>query len=78
MKYSIRKSKERKSRRIVLEKKIAELESLISTNSSDQLINEYNRHKADLETIYNYITSGIILRSKTNWYEYGEKSTKYF
>ena len=28
--------------------------------------------------MYNYITEGIILRSKDNWYEYGEKSSKHF
>ena len=28
--------------------------------------------------MHNYITEGIILRSKINWYEYGEKSSKYF
>ena len=30
------------------------------------------------KSLYEYITSGIILRSKTNWYEHGEKSSKYF
>ena len=28
--------------------------------------------------IYNYITQGIILRSTVDWYEHGEKSSKYF
>ena len=31
-----------------------------------------------LEALYNYITEGIIMRSKSNWYEFGEKSSKYF
>ena len=26
----------------------------------------------------NHITEVIIMRSKTDWYEHGEKSTKYF
>ena len=32
----------------------------------------------ELDTIYDYITEGIILGSKVNWYEHGEKSSKYF
>ena len=31
-----------------------------------------------MEALYDYITEGIILRSKTDWYEHGEKSSKYF
>ena len=40
---SIKKAKERKSRRISLEKRIAELESLISYSSSQELLNEYKK-----------------------------------
>ena len=76
--YSIKKAKERKSRRILLEKRIAELESLISSSSSQELLNEHNECKSDLETLDDYITAGIILRSKSDWYEHGEKSSKYF
>ena len=76
--YSIKKAKERKSRRISLEKRIAELESLISSSSSQELLNEYNECKSDLETLYDYITAGIILRSKSHWYEHGESSSKRF
>ena len=59
--YSIKKAKGRKSRCISLEKRIAELESLISSSSSQELLDEYNKCKSDLETLYNYITAGIIL-----------------
>ena len=58
--------------------KVTELESQISSNSSDHLINEYNQYKAELEKLYDYITAGIILRSRTTWYKQGEKSSKYF
>ena len=76
--YSIKKAKERKSRCILLEKRIAELQSLISFSSSQELLDEYNKCKCDLKTLYNYITARIILRSKSDWYEHGEKSSKYF
>ena len=58
--------------------KVTELESQISLNSSDHLINEYNQYKFELEKLYDYITTGIILWSRTTWYEQGEKSSKYF
>ena len=34
--------------------------------------------KAELQTYYEHITQGVIIRSKTRWYEEGEKSSKYF
>ena len=39
---------------------------------------EYNKCKSELDGLYDYITAGIILRSKCNWYEHGEKSSRYF
>ena len=55
-----------------------ELDVLISSNAEETLIQEYHKCKHQLEEIYNYITQGIILRSKIDWYEHGEKSSKYF
>ena len=76
--YSIDKPRGRREKRKTLEQKGKELESLISTGVEECSLQEYNKCTQDLEEIYNYITEGIILRSKTNWYELGEKSTKYF
>ena len=78
LRYSIDKARGRKEKRKALEQKVKELESLISTGAEECSLQEYNKCKKDLEEIYNYITKGIILRSKTDWYELGEKSTKYF
>ena len=71
-------SKERKARRLALEMRLANLEGLISSNTSHNLFEEYSKCKSDLESLYNYITAGIILRLKSKWYEHGEKSSKYF
>ena len=38
---------------------------------------EYQEAKAELETMYNHITEGIIRRSRCDWYELGEKSSRY-
>ena len=61
-----------------LENRLAELENIITTNSTEEVITVYNNCKSDLEALYNYMTEGIIMRSKSNWYEFGEKSSKYF
>ena len=76
--YSIEKSKERKSRRLFLENKLAEFEVKISTESNDNILEEYNKCKSELDGLYDYITAGVILRSNCNWYEHGEKSSRYF
>ena len=76
--YSIDKTRGRREKRKALEQKVKELESLISTKAEECSLQEYNKCKQVLEEIYNYITEGIIIRSKTDWYALGEKSTKYF
>ena len=72
------KQRERKQTRMSLESKLKKLESNITVTSTDLELKEYNSIKQELEQIYNYITEGIILRTRTDWYEEGEKSTKYF
>ena len=51
--------------------------NMIDDPSSGKM-EEYNNVKSELEKIYEYITDGIIMRSKSQWYEEGEKTTNYF
>ena len=46
--------------------------------SADLELKEYNSVKQELEQIYNYITEGIILRTRTVWYEEGENRLSIF
>ena len=87
LKYKIRqkakktantKSKLRKEERKHLENEVVRLENELVENNSELLINEYETAKKELVVIYNQITDRIILRSKAQWCEEGEKSTKYF
>jgi len=39
---------------------------------------ELETKKRELETIIEHQTKGAILRSKSRWYNEGEKNTKYF
>ena len=78
MSYSKQKSRKRKQKRISPESKLESLENNITVTSTDLVLKEYNSVKQELEQIYNYITEGIILGTRTVWYGEGEKSTKYF
>ena len=78
MSYSKQKSRERKQKRMILESKLKRLENNLTVTSKDLELKECNSVKHKLEQIYNYTTEGIILRTRTVWYEEGEKLTKYF
>ena len=76
--FSIQKSKERKAGRCELERRLTELECSLSTNHNNNMLEEYHKCKSELDTLYDYTTAGLIIRSKSNWYEQGEKSSKCF
>ena len=44
----------------------------------DDNLSKYNAIKNELDAIYDHITEGIRIRSKCEWYEHSEKSTKFF
>ena len=75
--FSEQKAYQRKKRRLFLENRVKILEIKLATSLDDEIV-EYNVAKNELESIYDYITEGIILRSKGNWYEHSEKSIQYF
>ena len=68
-------AKKRQKMKNELEQKLEEIERNI--NSDDDL-NMYNTYKTELDQIFDNIAKGIRVRSKCQWYEEGEKSTKYF
>ena len=47
-------------------------------NSSAEILRDYSDAKNELEKAYDHIAEGIILRSRVQWYEKCEKSTRYF
>ena len=83
LKYNIRKfcvmfsknrSKAKNNEKLNHESVVKNFES----NSGDVLQTDYDTSKLWLENWYDDYTKGAILRSKAEWYEKGEKSTKYF
>lgn len=75
-KYSKHKAREHKAERIRLEKQVQTLESKLDMNPEQ--IRNYQQAKKALEKYYDHVTEGLIVRSKANWIEYGERSNKYF
>ena len=69
-------SKSRKEGREILESKIENFEK--NENPSQDEFADYEESKIELEKKYDHITDSIILRSKAQWYEEGEKASKYF
>ena len=58
-----------------LETKIKNLKQNII---NEKIFNEYETAKDELQHFYDNIATGVEIRSKCDWYQYGEKSTKYF
>ena len=75
---SIEKSRERNLQRFTLENILALLENMIPTYANEKVITEYNNYQSDLEILCDYITAGIIMRSKVSWDEFEERSSECF
>ena len=84
LKYEIRKFS------ISFSKNFAKKERIIQTNLENRIktleqslkneedFNAYNLCKLELENIYDKKAEGAKLRCKCEWYQHGEKSTKFF
>ena len=83
LRYSKIKTKQTKQRELSVEQIIAKLqEEFVNINTDDTLPSHLeenlNESRLELEKIIEFRTKGAILRSKTRWYNEGEKNTKYF
>ena len=64
LKYEIRK----------FETKLKELEQNLSNDEAEE---QYNAYKGEINEIYDEISNRIKIRSKCDWYEFGEKFNKF-
>ena len=78
--HSIQRSKKLKEQEIQLQEELKRIEKSIDsdTKSDSPEYYDYLKTKGEWEKIVKRITNGIILRSKAQWVEEGEKITKYF
>ena len=75
--YATKRKQERIKQEKYLEKEILKLES-VSGPLSDNNVKLLQDKKLELEDLRSEKIKGIIFRCKANWYEQGEKNTKYF
>ena len=78
IRYSSNKKRDIKSKENKLLIKLSKLELKLDQNPSLQLITDYNNAKKALREVESYKTKGAIIRSKIQWVEEGEQSSKYF
>ena len=76
--YSIRKAKGYKKDEKALNHAIAELEQQMSSNPSVEVAEELSEKQNRLEEHREIRMRGNITRSRVQWFEEGERSTKYF
>ena len=74
--YSKEHAKQLRLERTQLEDKLKHFEKTITLDLNEN--EEYNECKSKQEDIYQIKVDGIRTRSKCNWYEHGEKSSKFF
>ena len=61
-----------------MEEKIKECTVKCDEYLSPENVNDLEILQTEYDRQYEYIAQGAIIRSRVNWYEYGEKSNKYF
>ena len=65
--------------KILIKETISEFDEMAGAGPTlDQLVDEFQSLERDLEKIVNLETAGLIVRSRINWVEHGEKSSRYF
>ena len=68
------KAKLRRRKLSCLERKLKELEQNLS---NDEAKEQYNAYRGEINEIYDDMSNGIKIRSKCDWYEFGEKSNEF-
>ncbi len=76
--FSIKKTKEKREKFKKIEQEIIEIYGELLNNTDGETLEKLEEKKAALEESRKKYIEGVILRSKARWYEFGEKSTRYF
>ena len=61
-----------------LERKIKDCQIACDKDPRPKNLNDLEILQTDYDRMYEFIAQGAIVRSRVTWYEYGEKSNKYF
>ena len=78
VRFSKIKARERRVKEKELVKRIAEAHTQFSRSKKDDVAIRLQAYKEELEDVRKPLINGLITRSRAQWHEEGEKSTKYF
>ena len=78
IKYSKEIARNRRTKLKECEEKVKSCEETCNHNPSEENIARLDEAKSEYETLYDHIIQGKLIRSRANWYEYGEKNSTYF
>ena len=83
LRYSKNKTKQAKQCEVYVEQTIARLQEELDNKTTEDTLSSHleerlNYSRLELEKIFESRTKGAILRSKSRWYNEGEKNTKSF
>ena len=85
IKYASNKKKSEVNKMAVLEKKLKTIQQRISdrefltpTTTIEQEIESMEMIKKEIDALLEIKTRGAMIRSRADWYQFGEKSSKYF
>ncbi|KAK3604125.1 hypothetical protein CHS0354_001121 [Potamilus streckersoni] len=76
--FSIKKTKEKREKLKQIEQEIIEIYGELLNNTDGETLEKLEKMKAALKESRKKYIEGVILRYKARWYEFGEKSTRYF
>jgi len=76
--YSKARAKTKREKKEKLQRKMQIAQTQFEQNPCEEVENILEECKAELENLYEEKANGLIVSARARWYEYGEKSTKYF
>ena len=76
--YCKRKAHKRRAKEKVLIKKVQDAQNVLNHDKSDANAQSLDKVKEELENLRKPYIEGLIVRSRAQWHEEGEKSSKYF
>ena len=78
IKYSKEKARVRRDKLANAESLLKQYEEICSTDPSCENKEELELAKNEYNSLYEHLSMDAIIRSRARWYEFGEKSNKYF
>ncbi len=76
--FGKQKAKERKTKLEEIQNEVDKAESKLNSNRNADTLSQYTKAKDKMENFYTVKAQGAQVRSRAQWYESGERNTKFF